>query len=119
MCIRDRSRIRKIDPTITKESPQTQVIIDKLKKLEHRGYQFEGAESSFELMVRRKLGKDKKFFHVKDFKVLAGEPWQGVNSASAMIKVEVEGVEEITAAEGDGPVNALDKACLLYTSRCV
>jgi 2-isopropylmalate synthase len=104
------SRIRKIDPTITKESPETQVIIDKLKKLEHRGYQFEGAESSFELMVRRKLGKDKKFFDVKDFKVLAEEPWQGANSASAMIKVEVEGVEEITAAEGDGPVNALDKA---------
>jgi 2-isopropylmalate synthase len=103
-------RIQKIVPWATKTSPETQKIIDELKRLEHEGYQFEGAESSFELMVRRALGKAYKFFDVKDFRVLCEEPWQGDYSASAIIKVKVNGVYEVTAAEGDGPVNALDRA---------
>lgn len=104
------SWIQKVDPWATKSSPETQEIIDKLKQLEYEGYQFEGAESSFELMVRRTLGKDQKFFDVKDFRVLCEEHWQDDYSASAIIKVKVDGVEEVMAAEGDGPVNALDKA---------
>nr|PZN10371.1 MAG: citramalate synthase [Caldicoprobacter oshimai] len=103
-------KIQKVAPWVTKSSPEVQKIIDELKRLEHEGYQFEGAESSFELLVRRALGKDHKFFEVKDFRVLCEEPWQGDYSASAIIKVRVDGVEEVTAAEGDGPVNALDKA---------
>jgi 2-isopropylmalate synthase len=104
------SRIQEVEPNITKDSEETQLLIDKLKQLEHEGYQFEGAESSFELLIRRSLGKYKTFFTVKDFKVISEQPWKDLNSASAMIKVQVDGVEEITAAEGDGPVNALDKA---------
>jgi len=103
-------KIQKVAPWVTKASPEVQKIMDELKRLEHEGYQFEGAESSFELLVRRALGKDHKFFEVKDFRVLCEEPWQGDYSASAIIKVRVDGVEEVTAAEGDGPVNALDKA---------
>ncbi len=104
------TKIQKVAPWITKTSPETQKIIDELKRLEHEGYQFEGAESSFELLIRRALGKDSKFFDVKDFRVLCEEHWQGDYSASAIIKVKVNGVEEVTAAEGDGPVNALDRA---------
>jgi len=103
-------RIQEITPWVSKDSPETKYIMDELKRLEHEGYQFEGAESSFELLVRRTLGKDKKFFDVKDFRVLCEEHWQDDYSASAIIKVQVDGVEEIMAAEGDGPVNALDKA---------
>ncbi|MFO7295437.1 MAG: citramalate synthase [Clostridia bacterium] len=103
-------KIQKVAPWVTKSSPEVQRLIDELKRLEHEGYQFEGAESSFELLVRRALGKDHKFFEVKDFRVLCEEPWQGDYSASAIIKVKVDGIEEVTAAEGDGPVNALDKA---------
>jgi 2-isopropylmalate synthase len=51
------TKIQKVAPWITKTSPETQKIIDELKRLEHEGYQFEGAESSFELLVRRALGK--------------------------------------------------------------
>ena len=58
----------------------------------------------------RTLGKEIKFFEVKDFKVFCEEHWSGEYSASAIVKVEVDGVDEITAAEGDGPVNALDLA---------
>ncbi len=104
------SRIQKVAPWVTKNSQETQDIMDTLKKLEHEGYQFEGAESSFELMVRRALGKDRKFFDIKDFRVLCEEHWQEDYSASAIIKVSVDGIEEITAAEGDGPINALDRA---------
>lgn len=104
------SRIQEVEPNITKDSEETLLLMDKLKQLEHEGYQFEGAESSFELLIRRSLGKYRTFFTVKDFKVISEQPWEDLNSASAMIKVQVDGVEEITAAEGDGPVNALDKA---------
>ena len=103
-------RIQKIAPWVDKNSPETKFLVDELKRLEHEGYQFEGAESSFELLVRRALGKDVSFFNVKDFRVLCEEHWQDDYSASAIIKVQVDGVEEVSAAEGDGPVNALDKA---------
>ena len=104
------SKVKKVAPHITKDCPETQLIIDELKRLEYEGYQFEGAESSFELMIMRTLGKEIKFFEVKDFKVFCEEHWSGEYSASAIVKVEVDGVDEITAAEGDGPVNALDLA---------
>ncbi|MDP4178934.1 MAG: citramalate synthase [Bacillota bacterium] len=104
------NRVQEVAPWITRESPETQQIIDKLKELEYLGYQFEGAESSFKLMVIRELGKDRTFFNVKDFRVLCENPWNRENSAFAIIKVEVDGEEEVTAAEGDGPINALDKA---------
>lgn len=104
------ARINKLDATLTKDSPETQKIVDKLKELEHEGYQFESAESSFELVVRKLLGLHKPFFELKEFKVIVNEPSpNGINS-SAMLKIAVGGEEEITASEGDGPVNALDKA---------
>ncbi len=104
------AKINEIDQSLTKDSPQTQKIVDRLKELEHEGYQFETAESSFELIVRKILGKYTPFFELKDFKVIVNEPSiNGVNS-SAMIKIRVGDQEEITAAEGDGPVNALDNA---------
>ena len=103
-------RINSIDPTLEKNSPQTQTVLDKLKALEHEGYQFETAESSFELVVRKVLGKYQPFFELRDFKVIVSEPAeQGINS-SVMIKIAVGGQEEIMAAESVGPVSALDKA---------
>lgn len=102
--------INEVDPAITKDSPETKQIIDRLKELEHSGYQFEGAESSFELVIRKVLGKYKPFFELDQFKVIISEPSGDNYSSSAMIKVNVDGEEEITAAEGDGPVNAMDKA---------
>ena len=102
--------INKVEPSITKDSPETKLILKKLKEMEHEGYQYEGAESSFELIVRKVLGKFKPFFELKKFKVMVNEPsFSDVNS-SAIIKIKVGDQEEITAAEGDGPVNALDNA---------
>ncbi len=103
-------KIREINPAINKESEETHAIIQKLKELEHQGYQFEGAESTFELIIRKQLGKYKPFFELEKFKLMTEQPDKSGKSASALIKVKVDGVSEITAAEGDGPVHALDKA---------
>jgi 2-isopropylmalate synthase len=104
------AKINALDASLNKDSPLTQKIVDRLKELEHEGYQFESAESSFELVVRKLLGKYEPFFELKEFKVIVNEPSvNGVNS-SAMIKIRVDDQEEITAADGDGPVNALDNA---------
>ncbi len=103
-------KIQQFAPGIGKESPEVKEIIKRLKELEHEGYQFEGAESSFELMVKRFLGMKNEFFKVVDFKVWCDNKRDLLNSAGAVIKVEVSGTEEITTAEGDGPVNAIDKA---------
>lgn len=104
------AKINTVDPSLTKDSPETKLIVDRLKELEHEGYQFETAESSFELVVRKLLGKYQPFFELKEFKVIVNEPSVNSINSSAMIKIAVGGQEEITAAEGDGPVNALDNA---------
>lgn len=103
-------KIRELNPAITKESEETEAIIQRLKELEHQGYQFEGAESTFELIIRKQLGKYKPFFELEQFKLINEQPAKSGCSASALIKVKVDDQFEISAAEGDGPVHALDKA---------
>ncbi len=83
--------------------------MDALKQKEFEGYQFEGAEASFELMVIKCLGRYKPAFSILDFTVFCERP-EGENSAKAVIKVMVGGKERLSAAEGDGPVNAMDLA---------
>jgi len=101
--------IRRIKPDISKDASIITEILEDIKKLEKDGYQFEGAEASFELMVLKKLGYYKAQFELEQFKVISIAPTT-TKTASAMIKISVDGNYEITAAEGDGPVNALDKA---------
>ncbi|MDD4507588.1 MAG: citramalate synthase [Eubacteriaceae bacterium] len=103
--------INEIDPTIDKKSKETTQVMDKIKELEYEGYQFEGAESSVRLLIRKELGRFKPFFTIADFKTIGEKPVDGrALSASALVKVMVDGKEAVNAAEGDGPVNALDKA---------
>ncbi|MGL6106795.1 citramalate synthase [Romboutsia sp.] len=104
-------KIQKLYPHLEKNHELTTKIIDEIKKMEHRGYQFEGADGTFELLVRKTLGKYKPFFDVGEFKIIGEQPnsQKGISS-SAIIKLVVDGKKEITAAEGEGPVNALDKA---------
>ena len=101
--------IKKIEPDIDRESVVITEILEEIKKLEKEGYQFEGAEGSLELMIMKKLGYYKPQFELEQFKVVSIAPTTS-KTASAMIKIGVDGNYEITAAEGDGPVNALDKA---------
>ncbi len=103
-------KIRKVAPHLEKSSPETDLIMKRLKELEHMGYQFEGAESTFELIIRKQLGKYKPFFELEHFKIIGEQPPGGEYSSSAIIKVKVGDITEISAAEGDGPVHALDRA---------
>ncbi len=105
------ARIQQISPELSKDSKETREIIDELKRLEMEGYQFEGAESSFELVIRKHLGKYRPFFELDHFRIIGDQPaYDKENSNAAILKIKVDGAEEITAAQGDGPVNALDKA---------
>ena len=104
-------KVQRINPNIKRDDPVTTIIVNRIKELEYKGYHFEGAEGTFELLVRKALGKYKPFFDLEEFKIIGEEPSgsEGVSS-SAIIKVKVDGKVEMTAAEGEGPVNALDKA---------
>ena len=104
-------KIKKFDKTITKDSPVAAAIIQQVKELEHEGYQFEGADGSFELLVRKAIGKYQPFFKLHYYKILGEQPPLDKSLCSfAQLKIEVDGKEEITAGEGDGPVHALDVA---------
>lgn len=103
-------RINEIAPELTKESPETQDIIDLLKHMEFKGYQYEAAEASFELLVKKYLGKIENFFAIKYFKIIGEKSGEFQNPSSAIVKISVNGKDEIAADEGDGPVNAIDKA---------
>ena len=97
-------------PELTKDSPEMAGIMKALKEQEHIGYQYEGADSSFELLVRKKIGKYRPFFELINYKIISGRPSEPGCSASATVKVRVGDKVQLMAAEGNGPVNALDKA---------
>ncbi|MBQ3254075.1 MAG: citramalate synthase, partial [Acholeplasmatales bacterium] len=105
------AKINKIYPDIAKNDSRLNNIIDTIKNLEYGGYQFEGADASFELIVHKALGNFKPFFEVKNFKTIGEGPSMSDEfSSSAIINVIVEGELEVTGANGDGPVDALNKA---------
>ncbi|MCC6501570.1 MAG: citramalate synthase [Deltaproteobacteria bacterium] len=86
-------------------------VLAELKSLEHQGFQYEGAEASFELLIQKALKKKQRYFKLLDFRVIDEKRSEDeAPHAEATIKLEVGGVVEHTAAEGSGPVNALDKA---------
>lgn len=86
-------------------------IVARLKDLEGQGYQFEGADASFELLMNEAKGKRKKFFELLGFRVIVEKRNKDEEPISeATIKIKVGDQIEITAAEGNGPVNALDHA---------
>lgn len=104
-------KIHRFDPNIHKNNPIVGEIVKKMKELEHAGYQFEGAEGSFELLVRKSIGKYQPFFQLHYYKTIGEKPPLDETLCSfAQLKIEVDGQIEITAGEGDGPVHALDTA---------
>ncbi|GIP37984.1 citramalate synthase [Paenibacillus sp. J31TS4] len=95
-----------LDPT----SESAREVINHVKELEHQGYQFEGADASLELLLRSALGETEQIFTLESFKILMEKtPGRGVAS-EAIVKLNVHGQSVYMAAEGSGPVNALDNA---------
>mgnify|MGYP005834805165 CR=1 FL=1 len=96
---------------ITSKDPVTLDILEQLKELEHQGFQFEGAEASFELLVNRAMGRQRRHFELVGWRVIDQKVREDEAATSeATIRVRVGGREEHTAALGNGPVNALDNA---------
>lgn len=93
------------------DSHELQRILDELKQLEHQGFQFEGAEASFELLLKKLLGLHRRFFDLIGFRVIISKRKENEEPLSeATIMVRVGKNIEHTAATGNGPVNALDNA---------
>ena len=81
-----------------------------LKEREHLGYQYEAADASFDLLLRRETGSYEHLFRLESFRVITDKREDGRVQTEATIKVWVEGERYVKTAEGNGPVNALDKA---------
>src|SRR5918994_516043 len=84
--------------------------VDQLKRREHEGYHYEAAPASFELLLRRESGAYKPLFRLEGFRVITEKREDGKVVTEATIKVWVEGERYVRTAEGNGPVNALDRA---------
>jgi 2-isopropylmalate synthase len=84
--------------------------VDALKDREHRGYHYEAAEASFELLLRREAGDYEPLFRLESFRVITDKREDGRVQTEATIKLWVDGERYVRSAEGNGPVNALDRA---------
>lgn len=85
-------------------------ILATLKNLEHAGYHFEAADGSYELLVRSASGWSQDFFSLESFRVIMEKKADGGFATEATIKLRAGGDRKIATAEGNGPVNALDRA---------
>ena len=84
--------------------------VERLKEREHRGYHYEAAPASFELLLRREAGSYESLFELESFRVVTEKRADGGVETEATIKVRVDGERYVRVAEGNGPVNALDSA---------
>jgi len=104
-------KAKKFGIDIDTNSPIAASIVKELKELENQGFQYEGAEASFELLMRRAVGSHTNYFTLNGFRAINSKRnMDKPPETEATIRVEVGGQEVHTAAMGDGPVNALDKA---------
>jgi 2-isopropylmalate synthase len=94
-----------------KGAPEVAEILAEVKRLENEGYEYEAADASFQLLIRRVLKQHKPAFELQEYHTTFRRFGAGAcNTCEATVKVSVNGVQEYTVAEGDGPVNALDSA---------
>lgn len=101
---------RSMDLDLSKNDPKTQKAHELLQKMETKGYHFEAAEASFELVLKKALSSVSEYFKLESFRVVVNKDRNKKVSTEAIIKIRINGQIEHTAADGDGPVNALDSA---------
>ena len=99
-----------LDIDLVKEGDKSKKILKALQDMENRGYHFEAAEASLELLIKRVMKKFKNFFDLEDFRVIIEKKKGAKITTEATIKLKVGKELEHTASLGDGPVNALDSA---------
>ncbi|MGL4285938.1 MAG: citramalate synthase [Phreatobacter sp.] len=108
------AELERVGLTVAKDDPRVARILDEVKERESLGYAYEGADASFFLLAKRIMGEVPVFFEIERFQVNVERRWNAlgelVSFSEAIVKVKVGGEELISAAEGNGPVNALDAA---------
>ncbi len=92
------------------DKEEVKKIVEAVKQMEDRGYQYDAAEGSFELLAKKLTGRFSEPFSLKTLRVIIEKNENAPTICQATIKIGVGDSEEITAAEGDGPVNAMDNA---------
>lgn len=99
---------------VAKDDPRLDTLISVVKEREARGYAYEAAEASFEILARRRLGSVPEFFKVESFRTQVERRFNAmgevVTVSEAVVKVEIDGEMRLSVSEGHGPVNALDQA---------
>jgi 2-isopropylmalate synthase len=85
-------------------------VVERVKELEHRGYQLEAADGTFDLLIRKESGDYEPLFRLEAWRVIVEKREDGKVQTEATIKIWVEGERYVRTAEGNGPVNALDRA---------
>jgi len=104
------SRAKELNLKMAKDPEEAKRFLKQVQDLEAKGYHFEAAEESFELLMRRAYKRFKRFFSLESFRVVVEKDAKGEVLSEATIKLKVKGKIEHTAALGDGPVHALDQA---------
>jgi 2-isopropylmalate synthase len=87
-----------------------QRVVERVKELEHEGFQFEAADGSFELLLRKEAGSYEPLFRLESWRVVVEKRQDGKVETEATIKIWLGGERYVRTAEGNGPVNALDAA---------
>ncbi|MBD1546610.1 citramalate synthase [Roseibium aggregatum] len=99
---------------VAKSDPRLDRLLAEVKQKEAEGYAYEAADASFELMARRVLGEVPQFFDVNSFRVMVERRHNAIGNlvsvSEAVVKLDIDGETRMSVAEGNGPVNALDKA---------
>jgi 2-isopropylmalate synthase len=108
------AELERVGIAVDKDDPRINRLLDEVKEREALGYAYEAADASFELLARRVLGSVPNYFDVEQFDVNVEQRYnalgQRITVTMAVVKVKVDGETLISAAEGNGPVNALDVA---------
>jgi 2-isopropylmalate synthase len=85
-------------------------VAEQVKALEHRGFAFEAADGSFDLLIRKETGEYEPLFRLESWRVIAEKRENGAVQTEATIKLWIDGERYVRTAEGNGPVHALDRA---------
>ena len=108
------NELKRLGIPVAKDDPRLDTLISIVKEREAMGYAYEAADASFELLALRELGSVPHFFHVDSFRVMVERRYDShgrIKTVSeAVIKLDIDGRRVMSVSEGDGPVNALDKA---------
>jgi 2-isopropylmalate synthase len=103
-------KAQKMNIALDKNSAVAKEIMKELQEKEYQGYQFEGADASFELFMKRRLKLYQPFYHLEGFKVFTEKKTDGSVIASATVRLKVNEHDEMATIEGHGPVEVLDRA---------